>query len=99
MRGHGTMTWPGGRYEGEFRDSDAHGRGTFTRSDGTRYEGEFRDSRLWRGHVTKRNDKKYGYEGEFRDGKMHGRGTSTLSDGSCHKVHYNNGKLLSAKRC
>ena len=47
-------TWPDGqRYEGEWKDSMRHGKGTFTNSDGTNYtnmwidDEEDEDERVW----------------------------------------------------
>ena len=48
--GKGTMTCPTGsgevRYEGEWRDSNMHGQGTYTWASGARYEGEWRDGNM-----------------------------------------------------
>jgi hypothetical protein len=50
--GHWIETWAdGGRYEGEYRDGEKHGRGTFIWANGNRYEGEFRDDKF-HGHGT-----------------------------------------------
>ena len=43
-RGYGTATTSGGgRYEGEFRDGMAHGRGIYAFADGDRMTCEFRN--------------------------------------------------------
>ena len=48
-------TYPNGdRFEGEFKDNNANGKGTLTTADGKKYEGEWKDDYL--------------YEGELKDG-------------------------------
>lgn len=42
--GKGVQLWKdGAKYEGEWRDNKANGRGTFYHVNGDLYEGEFRD--------------------------------------------------------
>ncbi|WP_295458658.1 hypothetical protein [uncultured Thiodictyon sp.] len=48
--GNGVLQWllngkPNGRYEGEYRDGQQSGRGTYTWANGKRYEGEYRDGK------------------------------------------------------
>ena len=44
--GWGTQVWPdGGKYEGEWRDNRANGKGQFWHADGDVYEGNWRDDK------------------------------------------------------
>jgi len=44
--GWGSQVWPdGGRYEGEWSQNRAHGKGKFWHADGDIYEGDWRDDK------------------------------------------------------
>ena len=44
--GWGTQVWPdGGKYEGEWRENRANGKGQFWHADGDVYEGNWRDDK------------------------------------------------------
>jgi len=44
------ITWSDGRkYEGEFKDGERNGHGTFTSFEGDKYVGEFKDEKFWNG--------------------------------------------------
>ena len=79
------------RYEGQYRDGKAHGRGVFTFPRGVRYVGEFRDDKFnGRGLYIWPSGNRY--EGEFRDGKMNGQGVYTMANGNRHIGEYRDGK-------
>ena len=92
LNGHGTETWPDGRYEGGFRDGERHGFGTLALSNGSRYEGEWRGD--WYptvGRATIMLDHGARYEGEYRDGKPHGHGTVTTADDRVYEGQWREG--------
>ena len=93
--GTGRLVWRGSYgesvYEGEYRDGNLHGRGTFTWPDGDRYEGEWRDGKT-HGHGTYTWPSGTRYEGEYRDGNLHGRGTFTWPDGDRYEGEWRDGK-------
>src|SRR6266566_4744106 len=74
------------RYEGQYRDGKAHGRGVFTFPSGVRYVGEFRDDKFNGGLYIWPSGNRY--EGEFRDGKMNGQGVYTMANGNRHIGEY-----------
>jgi len=71
----GAETAPNGnRYEGEFRDYKATGKGTFVdASNGGTYKGDFVDGR-WEGQGEIIFDNRDIYQGEFKGGKANGYG-------------------------
>ena len=44
---YGKGKWEGDRYEGQWKDGEFHGKGTFTRTNGQRFFGEWKSSMLW----------------------------------------------------
>ena len=83
MQGMGVMTWiestgdvTGDRYEGEWKDGEAHGQGVRTWRDGSRYEGQFAHG-LMAGtgvHTEPNGDR---YSGMFKAGMYDGQGVMT----------------------
>ena len=66
-----------GTYEGEWKDGQPNGQGTWTAPDGSNYVGEWKDgNRHGQGTLTYFGGK---YVGEWKDGKQHGQGTKTDS--------------------
>ena len=91
VHGYGTVIWDGRRYEGQWRDGEPHGHGTFSSADGTRYEGGWRDG-MMHGDGTHTFADGARYEGEWRDGKRHGRGTYAWADGRRYEGEYRDNK-------
>ena len=59
-------------YDGEFKDGNKHGRGTYTLKNGGVYDGEFKDDiKHGRGTLKYANGEEY--DREWEDGKHHGR--------------------------
>ena len=44
---YGKGKWEGDTYNGQWRDGEFHGKGTFTRTNGERFFGEWKKSMLW----------------------------------------------------
>ena len=80
----------GNRYEGEFKDGQPNGRGTYFHADGDRYEGEFKDG-LRNGHGTLFGSNGDRYEGEFKDGYRNGQGTYFWSNGDRYEGEHKDG--------
>ena len=65
-------TFSKGEYEGELKDGNYHGQGTYTWKVGDEYKGEWKDGkRTGLGTYTWKSGAKY--KGEFKDGKKHGK--------------------------
>ena len=77
-----TVTYTdGSRYEGEIRNGQRHGHGTYTYPNGDRYEGQWLNgNRTGRGTYTWADGGRY--VGQFRNGNYHGRGTRTWPNGN-----------------
>ena len=69
----GPSPGPAARYEGEYRDSKMHGRGTYTWADGQRYEGDWRDSKP-HGQGTRIDPDGDRFAGQWRNGCFGKRG-------------------------
>ena len=80
-----------GKYEGEYKNGNWHGQGTYTWTDGDTYIGEFRDGNI-NGQGTMIFANKATYIGEFRDGKKHGQGTMIFTSGSKYVGEHRDGK-------
>ena len=70
----------GDRFEGEYRETKKHGRGTYYHASGERYEGEWRDNQK-NGRGTYYYGSGDRYEGEYRGDKRNGRGTYYYANG------------------
>ena len=64
----------GNKYEGEFNQSMAHGRGTYTNTMGATYEGEWRFDRQHGQGVEKWATSNSIFIGQFEDGLRNGNG-------------------------
>ena len=91
------------RYEGAFRDGEAHGPGVLTLPDGRRIEGEWREGEHYEGDLNA-DGQPHGkgvltwesgrsYEGECRNGLRHGRGVMTDEDGESYEGTWRDGEL------
>ena len=107
--GYHSVTYSDGdKYEGEWREDNYHGQGTFTSADGGRYEGEFIEGlRHGQGTYTFGNPELADYlglpvgtvyRGQFRDNVCHGHGTHTYPDsGRVTEVEWKDNKLVHEK--
>ena len=84
--------WMTSQFEGTKRNGKIHGRGKYTRSNGTSYEGDFvngtphgRGLRIW-----VNGDR---YEGDYVAGKRTGRAVYDWADGRRYEGDYVDGKL------
>jgi len=82
----GTYTFPSGsfagdKYEGEFKNSEIHGNGTYTDANGNKYVGKWKNGKR-HGKGTSTFDNGDRYVGEFKDGKFNGEGTFTWANGT-----------------
>jgi hypothetical protein len=97
--GKGTYTWASGSvYEGEFKGGKKDGKGKFKMVDGSMYEGEYKGGKKDGKGKLKMVDGSV-YEGEFKDGIYNCAGTLRESNGILFKTIYNQGNLVSRKRC
>ncbi len=96
--GYGTYTWAdGAKYVGEWKDSNRHGKGTYTYGKGEnqpdKYIGEFKeDYAHGQGSCTWANGEKY--VGEYKNGNRHGKGTYTYTDGTVFKGIWRNDEII-----
>ena len=67
-----------GTYEGEWKDGQPNGQGTWTSPKGANYVGEWKDGKE-HGQGTYTSTSGNTYVGEWKDGKKNGQGTMTLS--------------------
>ena len=78
-------------YEGEFRNNQMHGTGTFTWENQDRYTGQFNNSlRTGRGVFTWQSGEQY--SGDFVAGALHGEGTYRFRDGRQFTGTYSEGE-------
>jgi hypothetical protein len=95
-QGQGVAQWfregkPNSRYEGEYRDGKASGRGVLTAMSGNRYEGDFRnDHPNGRGLFIYESGNRY--EGEVSNGRRHGKGVYSFASGDRHEGEFRDGK-------
>lgn len=92
--GRVTMLFPSGnRYDGEFRNGQRNGCGTFSFTNFGVYVGQFQDNQLsGQGVLMFENGDRY--IGSFQDGKCHGEGTFILADGTIRNGNWRNGDLI-----
>jgi hypothetical protein len=88
----GTKTFAtGGKYVGEFRNGQLHGRGKHIYSDGSTYVGEFRGGNFnGQGVLSYVNGDKY--VGQFADGKPNGSGTLEYANGANYVGEFRDGQ-------
>jgi len=80
--GWGTQVWPdGGKYEGEWQNNRANGKGQFWHADGDVYEGNWKDDKA-NGYGLYQHADGARYLGEWKDDMQHGSGVETWADGS-----------------
>lgn len=80
--GWGVQVWPdGGKYEGEWHNNKANGKGKFWHADGDVYEGNWKDEKA-NGYGLYEHADGAKYLGEWFEDKQHGRGLETWADGS-----------------
>ena len=78
-------------YEGEYKDGDYHGKGTFNYPFGSVYEGEWKNGKKHgQGTFTYTNGDKY--VGKWKDGKENGQGSITWVNGDSHQGNFVDGK-------
>ena len=78
------------KYEGEIKNGDPNGQGTFTLSNGDKYEGEVKKG-LQNGQGTKTWSNGDKYVGVWKNGKRNGQGTYTYSDGRKYEGEWKDG--------
>jgi len=97
--GQGTYTWqdPFEEYEGEWKDGDYNGQGTYTYASGDKYVGQWKNDKYdGQGTYTYGKGEWEGdkYVGEYKDDLRNGQGTYTMADGTVYKGLWENGELL-----
>ena len=80
-----------GKYEGEIKNGEPNGLGTFNKLDGYKYEGEWKDG-AEHGQGTFTSLDGFMYEGEYNDGNCDGQGTSTTSNGDKYEGEWKDGE-------
>ena len=79
-------------YDGEFKDNNFHGKGTFNFFNGDVYTGEWRaDKMQGRGVMTYANGDVY--DGEWKDNYKDGQGTMMFHNGDIYKGEFSRGKM------
>ena len=98
FHGQGMRLHPNGeKYEGNYVDGQASGRGVWSTQEG-RYEGQFlRGMYDGTGILIRAN--KYRYEGEFKDGEFDGNGVYASADGYKAKGQFKAGQLNGTGSC
>ena len=87
----------GHEYVGEWKDSNMHGKGTYTWPSGDKYVGEWKIGQFnGKGIYTSGSGKYKGdvYEGQFKNGNRDGYGTYTFADGTKIEGQWKNGRLV-----
>ena len=77
-------------FEGEFKDGQRCGRGTYKYATGALYSGEFRNNKM-HGHGTYVYNSGAKYIGSFAVDKMHGEGALYFLDGTSYRGFWING--------
>ncbi len=81
-----------GKYEGEIKNGEPNGLGTFNKLDGYKYEGEWKDGTPnGQGTMTYSDGDKH--EGEFKDGEANGNGTLIYSSGDKYEGEFKDGEI------
>ena len=84
------LNFSNGYYEGEVKNGQANGNGTFYYTSGDRYEGEWtNDKRNGKGTFHWANGNHY--EGEWKNGKRNGKGTYYWADGERYEGEWVDG--------
>ena len=78
-------------YNGEWKDDNFHGQGTYTFADGAKYVGEWKDGKQ-NGQGTYTFADGATYVGEHKDGEKHGQGTFTFAEGDKYVGEWKDGK-------
>lgn len=106
-RGYGKQSWPDmAKYEGEWRNNQAYGNGTFTHLDGDVYVGSWKDN-IADGMGVYHHQSKSTYQGQFcaskissewfpgmfHAGQKHGCGIYKWPDGSQYVGEWSNNKI------
>jgi hypothetical protein len=100
FNGKGKMVYADGDvYEGEWKDGEFNGKGVMMYADGDVYEGEWKDDERNGKGVLKVSNGAGVYEGGWKDDKRDGPGILTEVNGVMSKHVYDQGALVSNKRC
>jgi len=96
--GYGTMTYENnfGVHVGYFKNGEASGYGTYTKSNGDVYEGNWENDEL-NGYGTCKWNSGEHYEGNWVNGKLTGYGTYTNVDGTVEQGNWREGVFLDAE--
>jgi len=93
---HGIRSWPSGdRYEGDFKNYLADGKGSFIRADGLRYKGDFVAGKM-EGEGEMLFSDGGVYQGSWHDDKPNGRGTMRSANGQIYRGFWTDGCLTEA---
>ena len=89
---HGSFTYKGAKYVGEFYKGKFHGQGTFTAA-GRKYVGQWKNHyQHGQGTYTYANGDKY--VGEWKRGLRHGKGIFTHANGKVEEGTFKNNKFV-----
>lgn len=85
------MTWEdGSKYEGEWKNGERHGKGTFYYTNGDKYIGDWvRDVQHGKGIYYFQNGERY--EGDYADGERTGKGIYVYPNGDKYVGQFKNG--------
>jgi hypothetical protein len=79
-------------YQGEWKDNNKHGKGTYYWANGGRYEGEWKDDKM-HGKGTNYYASGDRYEGEWKDNNKHGKGTYYFAYGCRYEGEWKDDKM------
>ena len=83
----------GNKYEGDRKNGEMNGQGTYTWTNGDKYVGEWKNGKLnGQGSETHLNGDKY--VGNYKDGERHGQGALTLLDGKKYVGEFRDGEFI-----